>query len=74
MIYDRRGVQRFSFAVAGLTWAVSTTVCGWLFGLVSFDATMLAVSLVVMTVGSAVAYAVLVRSLVAELDDAGPPA
>ena len=74
MIDGREGARRFSFAVIGLAWAVSTTVCAWLFGLVSLDATMLAVSLVVVTVGAAVGHVALVRSLVAELDDDGAPA
>ena len=62
-------VRKFSFATVGLAWAVSMTVCVWLFGLSSWDLTMIAVSAIVLTVTSSLAYAVMVRTLRAELGE-----
>ena len=69
MMNSRRDARRFSFAVMGVSWALGVTVCGWLFGAVSFDAMMLATSFVVLTAGAAVSHVVLYRALVSELDE-----
>ncbi len=67
-----RGVRRFSGGTIGLAWLVSMGVVVWVFGVTTFDTTLLAVGAVTMTVSSAVGYVVLVRTLADELLEATP--
>ncbi|WP_254536220.1 hypothetical protein [Halomarina litorea] len=67
-----RDVRRFSGGTVGLAWLVSMAVVAWVFGVTTFDTTLLAVGAVTMTVSSAVGYVVLVRTLAGELLEATP--